>query len=250
VAKSDEFLPRKAVHASTLREEANKRIGLGKKSHGFRGKQTIEPPLCHDCRQRMIRISYFRISSKMADVLYEKASIVTLSEPFRTVISRLDFHPQDPPAPHISDSVVDDGEDDGLDDTEELEELEYERKRKKRYSASVMRKAPQAPKRFKSSYICFFIAKQTEIKESLGEEANVTSISKRSAELWRSLPVEERSHWDEVAAKDKERYNAEKAAYSGPWQVPVKRVKKDPSGERHGRKFASCSHISQHRVDQ
>ena len=48
----------------------------------------------------------------------------------------------------------------------------------------AMRKAPHAPKRFKSSYICFFMAKQGEIKKALGSEATVSLISKRSAEMW------------------------------------------------------------------
>jgi hypothetical protein len=55
---------------------------------------------------------------------------------------------------------------------------------KKKRDHSTLRKAPQAPKRFKSSYICFFMAKQPEIKDELGEKATVTEISKRSAELW------------------------------------------------------------------
>jgi len=103
---------------------------------------------------------------------------------------------------------------------------------KKKRGASQLRKAPQAPKRFKSSYICFFMAKQPEIKEELGDRATVTEISKRSAEMWRNLPAEKRAHWDEVAAKDKERYLHEKATYKGPWQVPWKRAKKDPSAPK------------------
>lgn len=39
-------------------------------------------------------------------------------------------------------------------------------------------------------------------------------------------------HWDEEAAKDKERYMVEKASYTGPWQVPWKRAKKDPSAPK------------------
>ncbi|EEC51899.1 predicted protein, partial [Phaeodactylum tricornutum CCAP 1055/1] len=88
------------------------------------------------------------------------------------------------------------------------------------------------PKRFKSSYICFFMAKQNEIKEELGEKATVTAISKRSAEMWKHLPTEERTHWDDVAIKDKQRYMVEKASYTGPWQVPWKRAKKDPSAPK------------------
>lgn len=103
---------------------------------------------------------------------------------------------------------------------------------KRKKDSSTLRKAPQAPKRFKSSYICFFMAKQPEIKRELGDKATVTEISKRSAQMWRSLPTEERAHWDEVAAKDKQRYLVEKASYTGPWQVPWKRAKKDPSAPK------------------
>ena len=55
---------------------------------------------------------------------------------------------------------------------------------KKRKENGVLRKAPQAPKRFKSSYICFFMAKQPEIKSLLGDKATVTELSRRSAEMW------------------------------------------------------------------
>ena len=103
---------------------------------------------------------------------------------------------------------------------------------KRKKDSSTLRKAPQAPKRFKSSYICFFMAKQPEIKSELGEKATVTEISKRSAQMWRNLPGDERAHWDEVAAKDKQRYLVEKASYTGPWQVPWKRAKKDPSAPK------------------
>jgi HMG (high mobility group) box len=105
-------------------------------------------------------------------------------------------------------------------------------KHRKKRDVTVMRKAPQAPKRFKSSYICFFTSKQSEIKEILGDKATVMEISKKSAQMWKELGAEERSHWEDVAAKDKERYMIEKATYSGPWQVPYKRTKKDPSAPK------------------
>jgi HMG (high mobility group) box len=74
--------------------------------------------------------------------------------------------------------------------------------------------------------------KQPEIKDALGEHATVTNISKRSAEMWKNLPPEERAHWDDIAMKDKQRYMVEKSTYTGPWQVPWKRVKKDPSAPK------------------
>lgn len=48
----------------------------------------------------------------------------------------------------------------------------------------------------------------------------------------KDLPAEERQHWENLAAKDKERYMNEKASYTGPWQVPSKRAKKDPSAPK------------------
>lgn len=105
-------------------------------------------------------------------------------------------------------------------------------KKKKKRDGSALRKAPQAPKRFKSSYICFFTAKQEEIKKSMSDGAKVADVSKRSSDMWRNLPPEERAYWDEVAAKDKQRYMAEKATYTGPWQIPKKRAKKDPAAPK------------------
>jgi hypothetical protein len=92
---------------------------------------------------------------------------LTDAAPF--VISRLQ---------HVDESEEDDL---GLDD---ISVGPQGKKKKKKRDGSTLRKAPQAPKRFKSSYICFFMAKQPEIKEALGEKATVTEISKRSAHMW------------------------------------------------------------------
>ena len=88
------------------------------------------------------------------------------------------------------------------------------KRKKKKRDGSTLRKAPQAPKRFKSSYICFFTAKQSEIKAELGEMATITEISKRSAQMWKRLSTEDRRFWDEIAEKDKQRYMLEKASYA------------------------------------
>lgn len=136
---------------------------------------------------------------------------------------------------------------------------------KKQKRDGILRKAPQAPRRFKSSYILFFMAKQDEIKRSLPSGSSVSfplginqptfqtnlfhfseyiiqlnniifyysslspkvgDVSKKSSQLWKSLPAEERAYWDERADQDKQRYLREKDAYTGPWQVPYKRAKK------------------------
>jgi HMG (high mobility group) box len=117
--------------------------------------------------------------------------------------------------------------------------FEYKKKRTAAAQAAVavpkegrIRKSPDAPKRFKSSYILFFMAKQADIKKDLGKGANVSAVSKKSAELWKNLSPEERAVWEEKAAVDKARYNIEKLQYTGPWQVPWKRRKKDPSAPK------------------
>jgi len=106
------------------------------------------------------------------------------------------------------------------------------KKRSRNHGAQQLKKAPQAPKRFRSSYICFFTAQRPHIKQMLGPQANITEISKRSAEMWKNLPADQRQHWEEIAAKDKERFMNEKATYTGPWQVPSKRARKDPSAPK------------------
>lgn len=47
--------------------------------------------------------------------------------------------------------------------------------KRKKHGAVGLRKAPQAPKRFKSSYICFFTAKRDEVKAELGGTPTVCS---------------------------------------------------------------------------
>ena len=97
----------------------------------------------------------------------------------------------DSPSPGKLDPDLDDedvGDHDGDDDDDDNDSGDSvsssPRRGKKKRDNSTLRKAPQAPKRFKSSYICFFMAKQPEIKEELGDKATVTEISKRSAEMW------------------------------------------------------------------
>lgn len=98
---------------------------------------------------------------------------------------------------------------------------------------SPTKKAPGAPKRFKSSYILFFMHIQDEVKRILPPGTHTAPVvSKKASELWRKLPVEDRLHWDAEAAKEKKRYIAEKESYKGPWLVPHTRAKKDPTAPK------------------
>lgn len=74
---------------------------------------------------------------------------------------------------------------------------------------------------------------QEEIKKTLPPgQTSAPQVSKKASEMWKSLSAEERLHWDNEAAKEKARYIAEKEIYTGPWQVPQRRAKKDPSAPK------------------
>jgi hypothetical protein len=98
-------------------------------------------------------------------------------------------------------------------------------KKKRKKAPQGFRKAPQAPRRFKSPYILFSISRMEEYKREKGT-TSVTAISRLVAEEWKALSLADRKRWDQVAAQDKARYNAEKSLYTGPWQIPSKRSKK------------------------
>lgn len=103
-------------------------------------------------------------------------------------------------------------------------------------SAPKFKKAPDAPKRFKSAFIIFSAEKHKEIKLELAKEGRAektTDIAKMVSEAWRELNPEEKEIWETKARKDKARYEVEKAMYKGPWKVPAnKRTPKDPTAPK------------------
>jgi len=104
-------------------------------------------------------------------------------------------------------------------------------KKKRGKKKATFKKNPYAPKRFKSSYICFFTSSRPDIKKELGEalgrEATIAEVAKKAAEQWRNMTQDDKLKWDEIAAKDKQRYLTEKALYTGEWRVAKKKSKKD-----------------------
>jgi hypothetical protein len=98
------------------------------------------------------------------------------------------------------------------------------------------KKAPDAPKRFKSAFIIFSAEKHKQIKEALANEGRTektTDIAKLVSEAWREMPPAEREAWEEKARQDKARYEMEKSMYKGPWKIPAnKRTPKDPSAPK------------------
>ena len=76
------------------------------------------------------------------------------------------------------------------------------------------KKDPNAPKGNQSAFFLYSNATRADIKAAqpdlaFGQIAKVISVN------FKALPPEERAYWDEKAAADKERYQAEMAAYKG-----------------------------------
>jgi hypothetical protein len=60
-----------------------------------------------------------------------------------------------------------------------------------------------------------------------------TDVAKLVSKAWKSLSIEERETWEEMARQDKARYEVEKDLYTGPWKVPSKkRSQKDPNAPK------------------
>lgn len=96
------------------------------------------------------------------------------------------------------------------------------------------KKAPDAPKRFKSAYICFVTDKMEVVKSTLPADVKVTEVMKVLAYMWKNLPPLEKLEYEKIARADKSRYLDELQNYNGPMQVPNKRQKKPADAPRRG----------------
>jgi high mobility group protein B1 len=60
-------------------------------------------------------------------------------------------------------------------------------------------------------------------------QIQTTEIAKMVSAAWKAMPADERDEYDELARRDKARYEVERDRYTGPWKVPVtRRPPKDP----------------------
>jgi len=75
------------------------------------------------------------------------------------------------------------------------------------------KKDPNAPKRGKNAFMHFSAAMRAKIKEE-NPEMSVADIAKKTGEMYRSLPPEEKEKYDKLAARDKETYDAAMEAYN------------------------------------
>jgi len=100
---------------------------------------------------------------------------------------------------------------------------------------TVFKKAPGAPKRFKSSYVHFYTHFLEKKRHQLGPDGvllkvDISSVSKECSKEWKSLPEDQRKYWESVSEREKEEYNRQKEAYHGPWRIATNKVKKKKEG--------------------
>ncbi|GBF95760.1 hypothetical protein Rsub_08196 [Raphidocelis subcapitata] len=75
-------------------------------------------------------------------------------------------------------------------------------------------KDPNAPKRALGAYMFFSKLKRDEIKAK-NPSYGVTDIAKELGAAWKLLGEKEKSKYEDMAKKDKERYEKEVAKYKG-----------------------------------
>ncbi|VDK17657.1 unnamed protein product [Anisakis simplex] len=98
-----------------------------------------------------------------------------------------------------------------------------------------MRESAKPPVRGKTSPYGFFVKMcyEEHKKKYPNENVQVTEISKKCSEKWKTMSDDEKRRFFELAQKDAERYQAEVAAYGGEDLLRKrKRVKKDPNAPK------------------
>lgn len=114
-------------------------------------------------------------------------------------------------------------------------ELKKKKNKKSKKPNKRMKKPPDAPKRFKSSFIFFSMEKHKEIKEELSKGAvtKTTNITSLVSEAWRELDPLEKQKFEEMAKQDKARYDIEKSKYVPPPGVFLdSKRKRDPDAPK------------------
>ncbi|KAM3723523.1 High mobility group protein [Dirofilaria immitis] len=119
---------------------------------------------------------------------------------------------------------------------------------------SRMRESAKPPVRGKTSPYGFFVKMcyEEHKKKYPNENVQVTEISKKCSEKWKTMSDDEKRRFFELAQKDAERYQAEVAAYGGEDALRKrKRVKKDPNAPKRALSaFFFFSHDKRPEVQQ
>jgi len=109
----------------------------------------------------------------------------------------------------------------------------------KRATKEKKTKDPNAPKRPLSAYM-FYSKDVREDTKSENPDATFGELGKILGSKWSGLSEEEKAPYHDQAAKDKERYTEEQAAYAekNPDAVPAKKEKKAPAAKKPKKKSA------------
>jgi len=91
---------------------------------------------------------------------------------------------------------------------------DHEEKKTKKAKGTKRKKDPNAPKRPLSSFMFFCQAKRQEMKDQ-NPSASFSELGKILGAAWKEVTAAEKKPYEKSNAKDKERYEAEKAAYKG-----------------------------------
>ena len=98
---------------------------------------------------------------------------------------------------------------------------------------------PDAPKRSRSAYVFFTIEMRPQILQEF-PEIKFTDVGHIMGERWRALTPEEKKRFDDLAAEDKKRFNAEMDEYN------AKKAKMESEMNEHNAKAGT--HMSPHKT--
>jgi hypothetical protein len=117
---------------------------------------------------------------------------------------------------------------------------------KQRAVAKSAPKDPNAPKRARGSYVCFTFEMRPKIME---EYPGIKFVEMGSilGERWRNLPPEEKKRYEEMAAQDKARFNAEMQQYQAQQEQAQK---SQPPQQVHQMPYAQTNHQFYHEDTQ
>jgi len=87
------------------------------------------------------------------------------------------------------------------------------KKKKGRRKGKKKKKDPNAPKPATNPYMFFQNEKREQIKKDNPELKKLTDVAKKTGAIWRAMTEEEKKPYKEQAAKDKKRFETEKAEY-------------------------------------
>lgn len=62
----------------------------------------------------------------------------------------------------------------------------------------------------------------------LCRQIRAADVAKMVSKLWKELPDDKKTKWNEMAEADRERFEIEKAAYTDPWRLPVVKNENEP----------------------